>query len=334
MSEKVVLGLSGGVDSAVAAHLLHRAGYEVLGLYLDNGLPGAAAARQAAEALDIPLTVADMREAMEEKVCAPFAEAYLRGETPNPCILCNPGVKFRFLLEEADRRGAEWIATGHYAVAREGALYRGRPENDQSYMLCRLEHEQIRRLLLPLGPYTKAQVREMARSLALPPADKPDSMEICFIPDGDHAAWIERRGVIPPEGDFLLDGVSVARHRGIHHYTVGQRKHFGVGFGKRVYVSEIRPETNQVCLSSDDAAVWRDRFSVRDIHWLIPAPEQSLDCGVRIRHSRAPLPVGTVVLAGTGAEVIFPAPVRAPAPGQTAAFYDGERLLGGGFITK
>lgn len=334
MGEKVVLGLSGGVDSAVAAHLLRQAGYEVLGLYLNNGFPGVRSAEQAAEALGIPLAVADTRAAMEKHVCAPFAEAYLRGETPNPCILCNPAVKFRFLLEEADRQGAKWIATGHYAVARDGALYRGRPENDQSYMLCRLEPEQLRRLLLPLGPYTKVQVREMARALALPPADKPDSMEICFIPDGNHAAWIESRGVIPPEGDFLLDGVPAARHRGIHHYTVGQRKHFGVGFGKRVYVSEIRPETNEVCLSSDDAAVWRNRFSVRDVHWLIPAPEVPLECGVRVRHSRAPLPVGTVAPEGSGAVVSFPAPVRAPAPGQTAAFYDVDRLLGGGFITK
>ncbi len=334
MSEKVILGLSGGVDSAVAAHLLREAGYEVLGLYLDNGLPGLREAERAAAALGISLTAVDTRSAMEEQVCAPFAAAYLRGETPNPCILCNPAVKFRFLLEEADRQGAAWIATGHYAAARNGGLYRGRPENDQSYMLCRLEPEQIRRLLLPLGPYTKAQVREMARALALPPADRPDSMEICFIPDGDYAAWIERRGVVPPAGDFLLDGVPAARHRGIHHYTVGQRKHFGIGFGKRVYVSEIRPETNEVCLSSDDSALWRRTFSVRDVHWLIPAPEKSVECGVRIRHSRAALPLGTIVPEGDGAVVSFPAPVRAPAPGQTAAFYAGDRLLGGGFITK
>ena len=334
MSDKVVLGLSGGVDSAVAALLLRKAGYEVLGLYLDNGLPGAEAARQAAEALDIPLTVADIRQAMESAVCAPFAEAYLRGETPNPCILCNPAVKFRFLTEEADRQGAAWIATGHYAVARDGGIFRGHPDNDQSYMLCRLELSQIERLLLPLGPYAKSQVRAMAREAGLPPADRPDSMDICFIPDGDRAAWIERRGIVPPEGDFLLDGVPAARHRGIHRYTVGQRKHFGVGFGQRVYVSEIRPETNQVCLSTDESAVYRDRFSVRDVHWLVPAPTEPVEVGVRVRHSRAPLPVGVVTPEGSGAVVSFPAPVRAPAPGQTAAFYGGDRLLGGGFITK
>jgi len=334
MKPRVVLGLSGGVDSAVTAHLLQKDGWEVRGLYLDNGFPGAEAARTAADALGIPLTVQDIRPELEERVCRPFAEAYLRGETPNPCVLCNPAVKFRRLLAEADRLGAEKIATGHYALVRDGGLYRGRPENDQSYMLCRLEPEQVRRLLLPLGPYTKAEVRALARALSLPPADRPDSMEICFIPDGDYAAWIEARGVTPPPGEFLLDGAPAGEHRGIHHYTVGQRKHFGVGFGKRVYVSEIRPESNEVCLSSDDGAVWRSAFAVRDVRWLIEPPAGPLACGVRVRHSRAPMPVGTVVRDGDGAVVFFPEPVRAPAPGQAAAFYQGDRLLGGGFIQK
>ncbi len=334
MGDKVVLGLSGGVDSAVAAALLRREGYEVSGLYLDNGLPGADAARQTAEALGISLTVADTRPAMEEAVYAPFARGYLRGETPNPCILCNPAVKFRLLCTEADRVGARYIATGHYAVAREGGLYRGRPSNDQSYMLCRLEKAQIQRLLLPLGPYEKTQVRELARELALPPADKPDSMEICFIPDGDYAAWIENRGVRPPEGDYILDGKPAGRHKGIHHYTLGQRKHFGVGFGRRVYVSEIRPETNEVCLSSDESQVYRTSFAVRDLHWLVEEPEGSMECGVRVRHSRSELPIGILTPEGDGAVVSFADPIRAPTPGQTAAFYSGDRLLGGGFIAK
>lgn len=334
MKPRVVLGLSGGVDSAASAYLLQRDGWEVHGLYLDNGLPGAEAAQKAADALGVPLSIQDIRLELEEQVCRPFAEAYLRGETPNPCILCNPAVKFRRLLAEADRLGAERIATGHYAVAKEGGLYRGRLENDQSYMLCRLEREQVRRLLLPLGPYSKTEVRELARSLSLPPADKPDSMEICFIPDGDYAAWIEARGVTPPPGEFLLDGIPAGAHRGIHHYTVGQRKHFGVGFGKRVYVSEIRPESNQVCLSSDDAAVWHAAFAVKDVRWLVEPPTGSIECGVRVRHSRAPMPVGTVVRNGEDAVVTFPDPIRAPAPGQAAAFYQGDRLLGGGFIQK
>ena len=332
MKPKVVLGLSGGVDSAVAAHLLKEAGYEVHGLFLSNGLPGAEAARQTAGALGIPLVVRDMTRELETEVCRPFAEAYLRGETPNPCVLCNAAVKFPLLLAEADRIGAEHAATGHYAAVKDGALYRGRPENDQSYMLCRLEKEQVRRLLLPLGPYVKAQVREMAGELSLPPADKPDSMEICFIPDGDYAGWIERRGAVPPPGRFILDGKDAGPHRGIHHYTVGQRKHFGVGFGKRVYVSEIRPDVNEVVLTSDEGAVWKSSFSVRDVHWIGDPPGDAFSCGVRVRHSRGPMPVGIVSPRNGGAEVSFPAPIRAPAPGQTAAFYDGDRLLGGGFI--
>ena len=334
MGDKVVLGLSGGVDSAVAAVLLRREGYEVSGLYLDNGLPGADAARQTAEALGIPLTVTDTRLAMEKAVYAPFAQGYLQGETPNPCILCNPAVKFRLLCTQADRIGARYIATGHYAVARGGGLYRGKPSNDQSYMLCRLEKAQIQRLLLPLGPYEKTQVRELARELTLPPADKPDSMDICFIPDGDYAAWIEERGIRPPEGYFILDGKPVGLHKGIHHYTVGQRKHFGVGFGRKVYVSEIRPETNEVCLSSDESQVYRTIFPVRELHWLVDKPEGPIECGVRVRHSRSELPIGILTPEGNGAVVAFAEPIRAPTPGQTAAFYSGDRLLGGGFIAK
>ena len=160
--DKVVLGLSGGVDSAVAAHLLRESGLEVYGLYLDNGLPGADAAREAAASLSVPLTITDSREAMEQYVCTPFAEAYLRGETPNPCILCNPAVKFRTLLDEAKRVGAKYIATGHYARAENGAIYRGQPENDQSYMLCRLTPDEVNALLLPLAPYKKTEVRALA----------------------------------------------------------------------------------------------------------------------------------------------------------------------------
>lgn len=331
--DKVVLGLSGGVDSAVAAHLLRESGLEVHGLYLDNGLPGADAAREAAASLSVPLTVSDSREAMEKHVCAPFAEAYLRGETPNPCILCNPAVKFRALLDEARRLGARYIATGHYAKAKNGAIYCGQPENDQSYMLCRLTPEEVNALLLPLAPYKKTEVRALAEKLGLPAAHKPDSMDICFIPDGDYAAWIEARGITPPPGDFVLDGKAVGKHSGIHHYTVGQRRHFGVGFGKRVYVSDICPERNEVRLSSDDAAVWRNSFRVRSVNWLVP-PEGETVCRVRIRHTRRELPIGTVTPDGDGALVRFDEAVRAPAPGQTAAFYDGDRLLGGGFIVK
>ena len=199
--------------------------------------------------------------------------------------------------------------------------------------LCRLTKEQINHLLLPLGPYAKCEVRAMAEEMNLPVADKPDSMEICFIPDKDYAAYIEQRGTVPPPGDFILDDKPAAKHKGIHHYTVGQRKHFGIGFGRRVYVSAIDPETNRVYLSDDDD-VWSDTAAVRDIHWLMDPPAAELECLVRIRHSRKELPPARLTPTDNGAIVYFSEPVRAPTPGQTAAFYQGERLIGGGFIMK
>ena len=189
---KVVLGFSGGVDSAVSAALLRRAGWEVCGLYLDNTDENARRdAVETAAFLELPLEILDVRAELEEKVCAPFCQSYLRGETPNPCILCNPSVKFRALLETADREtadrlGAEAVATGHYARAEGGALYKGRPSNDQSYMLCRLRREQLDRLVLPLGEMEKTETRALAERLGLPVAHKKDSMEICFIPDRDY----------------------------------------------------------------------------------------------------------------------------------------------------
>ena len=329
MSERVVLGLSGGVDSAVAATLLKEQGLDVLGLYLETGAPGVEDAAAAARALNIPLKILDARPRMEEYVCRPFAESYLRGETPNPCILCNPAVKFASLLEYADEIGAEYIATGHYAVAHGGKIFRGSAENDQSYMLCRLTEAQLCRLLLPLGPYSKNEVRRLAEERRLPVASKPDSMEICFIPDKDYAAFIERRGTVPPVGRFVLEGKAVGTHRGIHHYTVGQRRHLGESFGHRVYVSDIRPETNEVILANADEELKKTEVRLRDVHWIAPLPKDGT-VGVRIRHSRAEMP-----LARWDGECLhFLTPVRAPTPGQTAALYCGDQLLGGGFIQK
>ena len=188
----VVLGLSGGVDSAVCAALLKKAGHTVTGLYLENGVSdtGARDAAAVAESLGVALDVLDIRAELEQKVCAPFEAAYRAGRTPNPCILCNPTVKFKALLAHADRLGAEFVATGHYARTKDGGLYKGHPANDQSYMLCRLTREQVSRLLLPLGEYEKrTQVRAMAEDFGIPVAQKPDSMEICFIPDKDYAGW-------------------------------------------------------------------------------------------------------------------------------------------------
>lgn len=330
--DKIVVGFSGGVDSAVSAALLRGQGYDVRCLYLMTcGTAGAEEARAAADAMGLPIAVADARAALEDAVCRPFAAAYQRGETPNPCILCNPAVKFRFLTEYADAVGAPFIATGHYARSEGGALYKGMPENDQSYMLCRVTREQLGRLVLPLGKFKKTEVRAIAASLGLPAAHKPDSMEICFIPNGDHAAWIEARGEAPPPGNLTYNGAVVGRHHGIHHYTLGQRRGLGFAAGSRVYVSEICPDTNEVVLADGDG-LFVSSLAARDMNWLTDPPAAPFACSVRIRHSKAYFPA-TAEIAGNGRiTVAFPEPVRAPTRGQSAVLYDGGRLLGGGFI--
>ena len=330
--KKVVLGLSGGVDSAVSAALLKRE-YEVFGLYLDIGLPGGAEeARAAAEALGVPLRVQDIRCELEEKVCAPFAEAYRRGETPNPCVTCNPAVKFRALCDYADELGAEKIATGHYVRAENGALYRGRPSNDQSYMLCRVKRSQAARFVTPLGAFEKTETRALAEELGLPTAKKPDSMEICFIPDKDYVGWLETRGVTPAPGPVLFHGETVMEHQGVHRWTVGQRLP-GLYHERKLYVARILAEQNAI-----EAALWeelfRTRLRARDMNWLIDLPAQPLRAKVRVRHTKWEMPDCTVYpLPDGGAEIVCDEPVRAPAPGQAAALYDGDRLLGGGTIT-
>jgi len=329
---KIVLGFSGGVDSAVSAVLLQQAGYEVHGLYLDNTDEKTRfEAIAAAEQMGIELAVLDVRQELDEKVCTPFCESYLRGETPNPCILCNPAVKFRALLAEADRIGAGQVATGHYARIENGALYKGRPANDQCYMLCRLRREQVARVVLPLGRYEKKEVRALAESFALPAAHKKDSMEICFVPDKDYVNWIAQRRSLPGPGDFVLHGEVVGRHEGIFRYTVGQRKS-GLIDGRKVYVSRIDPVRNTV-----ELALWEDLFkrevTARDFNWLIDAPQAPIRASVRVRHTKWEEPACTVTaLADGSVRIECDEPVRAPAPGQSAVLYDGERALGGGFI--
>ena len=330
--DKVVLGFSGGVDSAVCAALLRQQGWEVFGLYLDNA--GEDARRDAVETaafLGVPLTVLDVKDELEEKVCSPFCASYLRGETPNPCILCNPTMKFKSLLAEADRIGAAGIATGHYARAEEGALYKGKPSNDQSYMLCRIARKQLERLVLPLGNFEKTQTRALAEQLHLPVAHKKDSMEICFIPDKDYIGWLSRRSQLPPPGMFMLHGEVVGRHEGIHRWTVGQRLP-GLYDGRKVYVSRIDAERNVI-----ELALWEELFktevTARDFHWLIDTPVRPIRASVRVRHTKWEEPPCTATpLADGSVRILCDTPVRAPAAGQSAVLYDGERVLGGGFI--
>lgn len=336
--KRVVLGLSGGVDSAVAASLLQEQGYEVHGLYLDMNLGGVEDARRVAESLDIPFHAARRADELEEHVCRYFADSYRNARTPNPCVVCNRKVKFKTLVEYADEIGAEYIATGHYARTGRDAqgralLLRARSGKDQAYMLANLDRTVIERCIFPLGEAeNKDAVRSFARAQGIPVHDKKDSMDVCFIPDGDWGGWLERRGVCLPEGNFVdPDGNILGEHKGIHRYTVGQRKGLGVAASGRLFVRELRPETNEIVLSLEDPH--RDRIRLTDVNLCAPeyAGSGTFACAVRVRYSAHADPAH-VTIDGTNAVVAFEKPVRAPAAGQFAVFYDGDIVIGGGFI--
>lgn len=338
MNEKVILGLSGGVDSAVAARLLMERGYDVTCVYLQTGGGGAEDARETAAALGLPFLESDVTLELEREVCRPFAEEYLAGRTPSPCALCNPRVKFPALLRAADRLGAPWVATGHYARTVPGPeggtlLQKGLPENDQSYMLARLTRGQLKRIVFPLGGMKKSETRALAAGYGLPVADKPDSMEICFIPGGDHAAWLDARGGTPPPGDFVdADGHILGRHKGIHHYTLGQGSGLGVSGPHKYYVSAIRPETDQVVLG-DGSDLFTSEVTCTDPNWLsldvLAAPREVT---ARFRHSKTET-AAVISPQGGGVLVRTAAPVRAPTPGQLAVFYEGDTVVGSAWIT-
>ncbi len=335
---KVVLGLSGGVDSAVAAALLKQQGHSVTGVFLDIGMVSSKDAEKNAALLGIDFRICNIKEQLDKNVCTPFIETYLKGKTPSPCILCNPLVKFPTLIAEADKIGAEYVATGHYARIeyRENlnrfALKRAASENDQSYMLSRLTQGILSRLIFPLGETPKSSVRKKAVELCLPVAEKPDSMEICFIPDGDYASFIERRGFVPAPGDFVDEtGNVLGLHKGIHHYTVGQRRGLGISSGERLFVSEIRPETNQVVLSPGDEMTVSS-IDANKVGWVsVPAIETPFHATVKVRHSKAEYPA-FFFPNGDRINIEFESPIRRPAAGQTAVFYDSDYVLGGADI--
>lgn len=333
---KVVLGFSGGVDSALSAKLLKEKGHELALVYLYSGNDNErSSALETASAMGFSLNCIDITENLKQKVCKPFIESYLRGETPNPCIMCNPSVKFKTLLDYAYADGAEYIATGHYARAVNGAIFRNPSENDQSYMLCRLTREQAAHLILPLGEYSKSEVRSLAAERGILSANKPDSMEICFIPENDYSGWIEKnigKDNLPQPGDFIFHGTVVDRHSGIHNYTVGQRKSGLIG-DRKVYISGINSRDNTIELS-----LWEELFktevTVRDFNWVIDEPSGEISAKVKVRHTKWENPECTAVVRGEHVLITCREPVRAPAPGQSAVLYSAEgQLLGGGFIT-
>lgn len=356
MGPKVIVGMSGGVDSSVAALLLKEQGYEVIGVTMqiwqdeeeklqeENGgccgLTAVDDARRVAASLDIPYYVMNFKREFKENVIDYFVDEYIGGRTPNPCIACNRFVKWESLLKRSMDIGADYIATGHYARVEQ--LPNGRyavrtsatGRKDQTYALYNLTQEQLKRTLMPVGGYTKEEIREMAAKMNLPVAHKPDSQDICFVPDGDYASFIEKTADQTfPQGNFVLtDGTIVGRHNGIIHYTVGQRKGLGVAMGYPVFVLAIRPETNEVVLGKAEESLSRyvraDRINFMSVEDL--KEPKKVWAKIRYNHKGA-----WCTVERTGEDEIlctFDEPLRAAAPGQAVVLYDGEYVLGGGTI--
>lgn len=329
---KLVLGYSGGVDSSLSAELLKNMGFKVHCHYLVTN-KGEDVEKIEKEALSrgFSFSFDEKPEEFYEKVQKPFLDAYLKGMTPNPCIICNRKFKFKNLIEKANSLGADYIATGHYAKARGGRIYCGEAPNDQSYMLARLSREQCSRLILPLGDFTKSKTRAMAKEMELKSAEKPDSMEVCFVPDGDYAKWIEDKISEKASGDMVYKGKVVGKHNGAYHFTRGQRRGINVAVGKRVFVSDIDPETNTVYLADPEELMTRE-VEIGDISWINEGLYEPNKVKVRVRHSVGFLDAEFVPLKDARGRLLFEKELRAPAKMQTAAIYLGKELLGGGFI--
>lgn len=338
--DRVLVGMSGGVDSTLAAKLLADAGFDCVGctMLLSDG-QDIEDARAAADRLKIPFHVFDFRAEFRRAVIEPFIAAYEAGRTPNPCIDCNRRLKFGVMFCRAEELGCRWVATGHYArVEEQGGRFllkrAADPAKDQTYFLACLSQARLAHVKFPLGEYTKAEVRQLARQAGFANAGRRDSQDICFVPGGDYAAVMEKyTGKTYPAGDYLdRSGHVVGRHRGAVRYTIGQRKGLELALGEPVYVCAKDMERNTVTVGPD-SALYSPGLRAEGMNWFpFDTPSGPLRCTVKTRHSRQEAPATVRPLAGGGALVEFDAPQRAVTPGQGVVFYGGDVVLGGGVI--
>lgn len=357
LKTRVVVGMSGGVDSSAAAALLVEQGYDVVGVTLKLwpqdcvnraedkccGPQAVTDARAVSHRLDIPYYLVDEAEEFQKQVIQYFAEEYKAGRTPNPCVMCNERLKFGTLLSRAQRLGAEFVATGHFARVERNEdgtrhlLKRGRDaRKDQSYFLFSLKQEQLAHVLFPLGDLTKSDTREIARECQLKTADKEESMEICFVPDKDYGAFLQQAKLVEKHAGDIVDehGRVLGRHDGIEFYTIGQRKGLGISSPRPLYVIELDAKNNRVVVG-DDSALDRDEFRVERCNW-IPwdTPPATFEATAKIRYNH-PGTAATVISHDDGsAAVKLHTPQRAITPGQACVFYQEDLVLGGGWIGR
>lgn len=354
----VVVGMSGGVDSSVAAYLLKKQGYDVIGVTMqiwqeeDNGtlekeggccgLSAVEDARRVASRIDIPYYVMNFRREFQEKVIDYFVREYREGRTPNPCIACNRYVKWDSLLQKSLAIGADYIATGHYAKIKH--LENGRYTllrsdavgKDQTYALYNLTQEQLAHTLFPLGKYEKSYIRKVAEEVGLQVAHKPDSQEICFVPDKDYASFIEKEtGKKEEPGNFVTtSGIVLGKHKGIGHYTIGQRKGLGIAFGEPMFVVQICPETNEVVLGKGNE-VYKECLKARNVNYMAA---ERFEIGQRvmakIRYNDKGAEAIVTEVGEDYFELQFPVPARAVTPGQAVVLYEDDYVLGGGTIVE
>ncbi len=355
MRQRVVLAMSGGVDSSVSAYLLKKQGYDVVGLFMRTGVHqpeetecdtashkkgccsaiDAGDARRVADRLDIPFYALDF-EADFGRIMDYFVDEYAQGRTPNPCVVCNTWLKFGKLWSYGKQLDADYIATGHYVRMIDAQVHRGIDHNkDQSYVLFGLRKNVLPHLLFPIGGYRKDEVRAIAREAGLNVAEKPDSVEICFVPNNDHAAFIRSRSPELQTAGNIVDraGNVLAEHDGIEKFTIGQRKGFGFGSSSRRYVLEIVPATNDVVIG-DREELLANALEASRVNWLIDAPVSPLRCTAKIRYRHEAAAAAVTPLADGKVRVDFAEPQSAITPGQAVVFYDGERLLGGAWIDE